>query len=197
MKEHKFIKNHINKLARGKPFTMKSIASQTSYANIRQILSRLVKTGEIIRVTRGIYARPKETPHLGLVLPNPEEVIKIITQKTGEVIAMHGAEAAHRLGLSTQIPLQSIFYTTGNTRIVKIGKLAITLKHISPSKLVNPGTTTCIVISALWYLGKDAVSSETINKIKLRIKPQEFSALLKHTQHMPAWMAELFNPYID
>jgi hypothetical protein len=195
MKEIELVQNHINRIRRGKPFAMRSIEGKTSYANVRQVLSRLVKAGEIMRATRGIYVRPKEVPYLGKVLPGSEEVIKTITQQTGEVIAVSGAEAAHRLNLSTQVPMQSIFYTTGNTRCVKVGKLEIMLKHISPSKLVKPGTTMCLVISALWYLGKTEVNSEIIKKIKQRLKPEEFSELFKHTERMPAWMAESFNQY--
>lgn len=195
MKEIKFIQNHINKIPKGLPFAMKSIEGQISYTNLRQILSRLVKTGEVMRATRGIYVRPKELPYLGKVLPEPEEIIKTIAQQTGEIIALHGAEAAHRLNLSTQVPIQPIFYTTGNSRRIKLGNLEIILKHISPSKLVNPGTVTCLVISALWYLGKHETNQKIIKKIKQRIKPEEFLLLLKHTKNMPAWMSELFKPY--
>jgi hypothetical protein len=195
MKEAEVIHNYINKIPKGKPFAMKSIGIGASYANVRQSLSRLVKAGEIMRATRGIYVRPKEIPYLGRVLPGSEEVIKTITRQTGEVIAIHGAEAIHRLNLSTQVPMQSIFYTTGNTRRIKVGKLEIMLKHISPSKLVKPGTTTCLVVSALWYLGKNQVNAAVIGKIKQRLKPEEFTELFKHMEQMPAWMVEVFNQY--
>ena len=195
MKKLKLIQNYINNIPKGKPFAVSSIDGNASYANVRQILSRLVKAGTIMRATRGIYVRPNEVPHLGKVLPSSEEIIKAITNQTGEVIAVHGAEAVHRLNLSTQVPMQSIYYTTGNTRHIKVGKLEISLRHISPSKLVKPGTVTCLVVSALWYLGKNQVSSEIIGKIRQRLKPEEFSELFKHTKQMPAWMVEALNQY--
>jgi hypothetical protein len=195
MKEIELVQNQVNRIPRGKPFAANSIGRQISYTNVRQVLSRLVRAGEIMRATRGIYVRPKEVPYLGKVLPGSEEIIKIITQQTGEVIAIQGAEAAHRLNLSTQVPMQSIYYTTGNTRRIKVGKLEIILKHISPSKLVKPGTVTCLVVSALWYLGKNQVNSEIIGKIKQRLKSEEFSELFKHLEQMPAWMAEALNQY--
>ena len=195
MKDLELIQKKVRKIPRGVPFAMNAIAHEASYANVRQVLSRLVKTGEVMRVTRGIYVRPKEVPYLGKVLPRAEEVIKVVAAQTGEIIAVHGAEAAHRLNLSTQVPLQSMYYTTGNTRSVKIGKLEVTLKHISPSKLVKPGTTTCLVISALWYLGKKEVNSAIIKKIAQRLTPEEFSEVLKHTNHMPTWMVESFEHY--
>lgn len=195
IKELELVHNQVNRIPRGKPFAISSIGRNVSYANVRQVLSRLVKAGEIMRATRGIYVRPKEVPYLGKVLPGSDEIIKVIARQTGEVIAVHGAEAAHRLNLSTQVPMRSIYYTTGNTRRVKIGKLEIMLKHVSPSKLVKPGTTICLVISALWYLGKNEVNLQVIKKIKQRIKPEEFSELFRYTTHMPTWMAESFNQY--
>lgn len=195
MKEVISIKDHISRIPKGLPFTVKSIEAQASYANLRQVLSRLVKTGVVMRATRGIYVKPKESPYVGKVLPEPEEIIKIIARQTGEIIALHGAEAAHRLNLSTQVPIQPIFYTTGNSRQIKLGNLEITLKHISPRKLIAPGTVTCLVISALWFLGKNEANYKIIKKIKKRIQPKEFSVLLKHTINMPAWMSELFQKY--
>src|SRR6476659_1542206 len=102
MKKIELVRNHINRIPRGKPFSMKSIGIEASYANIRQVLSRLVKSGEVMRATRGIYVRPKNIPYLGKALPNSEEIIQSITKKTGEVISVYGAEAVHRLRLSTQ-----------------------------------------------------------------------------------------------
>lgn len=195
MKELELIQSQVSKIPKGVPFAMNAITGEVSYANVRQVLSRLARTGKVMRATRGIYVRPKEAPYLGKVLPKAEEVIKVVTAQTGEIIAVHGAEAAYRLNLSTQVPLQSMYYTTGNTRRVKIGKLEVILKHISPSKLVKPGTTTCLVISALWYLGKKEVDSGIIKKIAQRLTPEEFSEVLKYTQRMPAWMAQSFDQY--
>jgi hypothetical protein len=195
MKAIELVQSQINRIPKGTPFAMKSIGGGASYANVRQVLSRLVKAGEIMRATRGIYVRPKEVPYLGKVLPGSEEIVKIISKQTGEVIAMHGAEAARILHLSTQVPLRSIFYTTGNTRNIKVGKQEILLKHITPSKLVKPGTITCMVISALWYIGKNHVNSEVIKKINHRLNPEQFSELIKHTERMPAWMVVAFNQY--
>ena len=72
MNKQELVKNYINKILRGKPFSMRSISGQISYANTRQVLSRLVKAGELMRATRGIYVRPKEVPYLGKVLPGAD-----------------------------------------------------------------------------------------------------------------------------
>jgi hypothetical protein len=195
MKAVKTIQSHIKQIPRGKPFTVASLNKLASYANNRQVLSRLVKSGEITRAARGIFVRPKEVPYLGKVLPESREIAETIGQISGEHISTHGAEAARILQLSTQVPMQPIFYTTGNTRHIKLGNQKIILKHISAKKLVKPGTIVGLAISALWYLGKNNVNSSTIKKIKQQLQPEQFAELLECSSQMPAWMSNLFYRY--
>lgn len=181
---------HIESIPKGEPFLAAALRHYASPDNIRQILNRLVKKNVIMRIAHGVFVRPKESSYIGTVLPEPEQVAKAIALSSNEIIAIHGAEAARRLGLSTQTPVQPVFNTTGNTRRIKYGNTVITLKHISPKKIVAPGTTTGLVISALWYLGKENVSTATIQTIKARIGHDEFMKLFKAIEYMPAWMAK-------
>lgn len=179
----------------GQPFSASSFRHVASYENARQTLGRLVKAGAIKRVTRGIYVKPKQVPYIGESLPSPIEIVQAIAQTTGEVIAIHGAEAARRLQLTTQVPMQPVFYTTGNTREIKTGNRTIFLQRISPRKLVAPGTMAGTVISALWFLGKSNTTQEIVAKIKQQLSAEEFQQVLNHIDHMPAWMASLFYQY--
>jgi hypothetical protein len=195
MKESHLIQRDINSIPKGKPFSALALCQSHAYSydNTRQVLSRLLKAGEILRASPGIYVRPKEVAYLGKVLPQPDEILKLISKQTNEVLAIHGAEAARMLQLTTQVPMQPIFHTTGTTRTIIIGNQKIILRHIAPSKIVKPGTTTCLVISALWYLGKNHVNTEVIKKIRKQISAEQFNELLKHLYRMPAWMRQEFN----
>lgn len=195
MKEIELVKNQLNRIPRGVPFGIQSISGAASYANARQVLSRLVKEGKIMRATRGLYVRPKEVPYLGKVLPSSEKVVQAIAKQTGETITPHGAEAVRMLQLSTQVPMRPIYYTSGTSRKVKVGKQIITLKHISPRKQVKPGTVTCTVITALWYLGKNNMNQGVITKIKEQLSEKQFSEVLKYTHQMPMWMVIAFKQY--
>src|SRR5665648_1158886 len=93
MKKLNLVRNSIRSIPLGKPFAMKSINGGKSYTNVRKVVSRLTKSGELMRAARGIYVRPKKVPYLGKVLPGAEEIVKAISKQTGEVIAVHGAEA--------------------------------------------------------------------------------------------------------
>lgn len=190
-----YIKKYIATLPSGKAFSPSELRHLASTDNIRQILSRLTKIGELKRVARGVFIKPKPIAKMGVVLPSPTEIAKTLTKSTGETIAIQGAEAARILQLTTQVPMQLIFYTSGNTRALKINNRTVKLKHVNPSRLIAAGTTSGLVISALSYLGRDNVSTQTIERIKHCISAKEFKHTLGLTKQMPAWMSDIFYHY--
>ncbi len=98
-------------------------------------------------------------------------------------------------GLSTQMQVRPIYYTTGNNRKIIMGKLEIQLRHISPRKMVNPGSIERLVISALWYIGKHNLNQNIIAKIYHFLKPEDFEKLLRLGYRMPFWMANALYQY--
>jgi hypothetical protein len=189
MSQVESIISYIKTMPRGKPFSLASLRGKSSYTNCRKVLSRLVQTGQIKRIAQGIYTRPKIVPYIGETMPGANEIIELISKSTGETITMQPAEAAWLLGLTTQVPMKKIFYTTGTTRLIQIGNQQIQLKHISPKKLIKPGTKMGMVILALSYLGRKNVTPDIIRKVQQKISKQEFNALLKQIHQMPAWLA--------
>lgn len=192
MKAINEIKKYIQSLEEGESFTAKSLRDFATSDNIRQILARMVLSGEIQRVTRGVYVKPKYSPRIGMILPSAKDITSLIANTTGEIIGIHGAEAARQLQLTTQVPFRLVFYTTGYTREIKIKNQTVLLKHVNPSKLIAPGTTAGTVISAFLYLGKEQISEQTIQKVKDLLTPEDFETLFKEIKHMPAWMSNIF-----
>lgn len=195
MKSIEAITRAIKHIPKGKPFTVTELLSHGSYENIRQVLSRLAKNGEITRVARGIYVRPIAAPFVGTILPETEEVIATLSKNTGEAIAVSGAEAANRLALSTQVPIKKVFLTTGTTRHIKVGSQEVLLKHVSPSKIIAPGSKVGLAITALWYLGKSNVNETILRKLQQQLTPRELTAFYKEIHHMPRWMAAVVYRY--
>lgn len=189
------IKNYLAALPEGQAFSASTLRSFATTENIRQILNRLTKAGELKRVARGLFVKPKQLATIGEILPPATELAETLAKSTGENIMVHGAEAARQLQLTTQVPMKLIFYTTGNTRTLKLANRTIQLKHINPSRLIAPGTTAGLVIAALNYLGRENVSLEILKMIQQRIGTEEFTAVLRLIECMPAWMADVFYRY--
>src|SRR5260221_707329 len=104
MNTNQTIRKQAMSIPKGKPFATTKFLSLGKRAAVDQAISRLVKAGEITRVARGIFVRPEKNKYLGAVIPNPTKIAELIAQNTGSTIQVHGAEAAYRLALTTQIP---------------------------------------------------------------------------------------------
>jgi len=189
------IRKRINEIGVGEPFISIQFNALGTRAAVDQTLSRLVKQGEIARISRGVFVRPKRSRYVGEVMPEPSKVAQAIARAHGETVQVHGAEAARLLGLTTQVPLQAVFYTSGPSRELKLGKLPLILKHVARRKLALSGRPSGLALSALWYLGKERVTTSTIKTIREKLTPQAFEEFRAETPSMPAWMANTVHRY--
>ena len=178
----------------GEPFTAASLLYLGPRAAVDQSLTRLTKELKLLRVARGIYVRPKMNRFVGTVIPKVSEVLKALAEGKGETIHVHGAEAALRLGLTTQVPMKAIYYTDGPTRSLRIGQQEVFLKHASQRLLTLCGSPAGLAFSALWFMGKGQVTPTTIAVIEAKLAPEAFS-ILRLSPVLPAWLKEIFHRY--
>ncbi len=85
------------------------------------------------------------------VMPDAAKVVEVMAKDHGETIQVHGAEAARRFRLVTQVPTTPVFYTSGPTRELKIGNLTVNLRHVSHWKLLLAGKRSGLALSAFCY----------------------------------------------
>ena len=189
------VRQRIKRLPLGKPFTSRQFLESGSRAAVDQALSRLVSAGEISRVRRGMFVKPGRNRYAGEILPGPEVVAETLANVFGSKLQIHGAEALRRFGLSTQTPAKPIFCTNGPSKRVRVGNLEVELKHVAPRKLVLAGRPAGEALSALWYLGKEGVTPEALERIRTQLPPGEFAALLGKKSAMPAWMSDVINRF--
>ena len=183
------IRAGIRDLPRGKPFTSAHFLKHGARGSVDRALSRLVREGYIQRVSRGVFVRPRTSRFVGTVLPDVLEVVEAIACRTGETVQIHGAEAARRLRLSTQVPTAPVFLTSASSRAIRVGNITVKMIHTSNRRRLQfAGETTGLALCALWYLGKDNVTPETVATIKSVLSPMEFEKL--RSADMPAWMTK-------
>ncbi|WP_406625153.1 DUF6088 family protein [Acidovorax sp. SDU_ACID1] len=189
------IREHIAAQPAGEPFTPALFTGLGSRAAIDQSLMRLAKAGSIECVGHGLYIVPKPSRFGIKAQPAPEVVAKTVAQTEGATIEIHGAEAARRFGLTTQVPAQAVFYTTGSSRAIRLGKMVVRLQHVAPRKLVLAGRPAGQALSALWYLGRHQVTPDMFRRIAEKLPSGEFQALCEAKRSMPAWMVAVLNRY--
>lgn len=185
------IRERIETMPVGEPFTTASLLTLGTRAAVDQNLRRLTQSGHIATVGRGVYVRPKVSRYVGTVMPEPFKIAEAIARSTGATVQLHGAEAARHFGLTTQVPTQPVYLTTGPTRHVRVGNMVVTLKHTTPRKLGLSGRPG-LALAALRHLGKEGVTVKTIEAVRRQLEPSEFETLRQATGMMPAWLADRF-----
>jgi hypothetical protein len=159
--------------------------------SVNKALERLVNSSELERVATGIYVRPVIDNYIGKVLPGIEEIAVAIAKRDRATIVPTGSYAMYKLGLTTQVPLNIVYYTDTSARKIKIGNQTITFKKASSKYLAFVGEISTLAIQALRTIGKDNATDEEIKQIKNILKKEK----VKHLQHdlllAPAWIKKV------
>ena len=181
----------IKRNPRGTLFFVDSFATIGNAKAVNKALERLVKSGELERVATGMYVRPVIDDYIGEVLPSIEEIAIAIAKRDRATIVPTGSYAMYKLGLTTQVPLNIVFYSDTSARKITIGKQTITFKKASSKNLAFVGEISKLAIQALRTIGKDNATDEEISQIKKILKNEN----PKHLQHdlllAPVWIRKL------
>ena len=154
-------------------------------------LSALAKSGKIRRIRRGLYDYPRHSTLLGDVLaPDFNQVAHAIARKTGTRIQPSGAVAANLLGLSEQVPAKIVYLTDGQSQTIRIGSQTITFKKTSPKELLS-SEKSALVVQALRFLGKEAITDKVVRKLRQILSPTERKRLLKDAKYASTWLPEV------
>ncbi len=179
-----------------KDFAMQNIQSKT----IEQNLIRLKKKHVIEPVSnfRGLYYKPKTNPLIGNVPPSEKKIISAYEKKLETYFYVSGANAANILGLSTQIPSKSFYYTNKQLKPLFIGKKEINFKRkkLNYSQEQN---TSLLLLLAKKKIGKKEVNSDNTKKkiITIYNRNCEISEIKKNIKNFPKWISKYIEANID
>ena len=157
-------------------------------AAIDQALSRLVKKGMLMRVCHGIYVCPVDT-RFGPRPPDVEKVVSSLSALWGETIVPCGGTAANALGLTAQMPVKSVYLTSGPNRKLTLGELTVDLRHAPRWQLAAPYRPAGEAVRALSWLGPDEVEA-SLDVIGRKLSPEDLEELAALRAIMPSWIAE-------
>lgn len=171
----------------GSAIRAKGLLHLGARAAVDQALSRLHRSGALLKVGRGIYIRPVES-RFGTRSPSPSRVVEALAEATGEKIAQHGAAAANAFGLTTQVPVRPIYLTSGPSRRLRIGKQQVELRHAPDWQLVLIGRPAGEAVRALSWIGQKS-RTRAVQQIGERLTLAERHALQAVRPQLPGWMA--------
>jgi hypothetical protein len=181
------ILSHAEALPTGAPVAAKGLLHLGNRAAVDQALSRLAERGQLVRAGRGIYLRPITT-RFGKRAPTVEETIAAIVNVRGEVVLSGGAAAANALGLTTQVPIRSVYLTSGRTRKLNLGEQVLELRHAPRWQLSMAHEPAGEAIRALAWLGPERAEAALVT-LRRTLPPAVFGALVAAAPRLPNWLA--------
>jgi len=174
-------------LPEGTPVSAKGLLHLGNRAAVDQALSRLAERGQLIRAGRGVYVRPVAS-RFGTRAPSIEQAVEALATQRGEVIVSNGAAAANALGLTTQVPVRSVYLTSGRSRTMNLGKLAVELRHAPRWQLALANRQAGQAVRALAWLGPEKAEA-ALETLKRKMPAGAFSELVAAAPQLPTWLA--------
>jgi hypothetical protein len=171
------------------PFDFLDLGSPHS---VGMALMRLVRSGALRRLARGLYDVPRQHPLLGELQPTADEIAQALSRRDGTFVQPAQAMAANLLNLSEQVPARAVYETDGPSRTVKVGSLTVQLKHRPPRQVRSASPMSNLVFAALRSVGKANVNEARVAHLRETLSAKDRATLLKDLPLAPAWM----HPYL-
>lgn len=188
------IKNEIIAAGTGKLYVVRDFAHYMNDELVTKVLFRLEKSGLLIRLSRGIYLYP-ERNRLGIVYPSMYMIANTIAERDKATILPTGAAALNQLGLSTQVPINAVYQTTGSPRVVRLGNRSIKFKQTAPKNFSYKSNLMPLIVSSLKELGKQNVNDEVVSRITDIMTNSHEKNLIKEDMALaPSWIRKILLP---
>lgn len=159
---------------------------------VGKILSDLVKSGDLYHLSRGVYLKTEQT-RFGLVYPPVSYIASAIAERDKAQILPTGATALNLLGLSTQMPMNPVFLTSGSARAITVDGRTITFKRAVPKNFAVKGKKRSLIVQALKYIGENNITQEDRLTISNLIRRDTDTVnLSEDLQMMPSWIRKFF-----
>lgn len=163
---------------------------------VGETLAELTKEGILVKLAQGIYAKPRMS-RFGAVLPSVEKIVQAIAVRDNAKVLPSGMTALNALGLSTQVPMNYTYLTTGSERTVKLTNRQVVLKRGVPKNFWYETRLIALLVQALKTLKQENVGQEELQIIRSLIeKEPDKETLAKDVDKMPAWMKRLIKPML-
>ena len=188
----KRIRERVLSAENGMVFTTSDFADIADSNTVRQSLNRLVNSGILRRVFRGVFEKPKYSNLLKeYVATDPNAVANALARSYHWTIAPCGNTALNFLGLSTQVTATWSYISDGPYRIYEWDSTRIEFKHRANREITGLSYITVLVVQALKTLGKDNVTPEIIRILSDRLDSKDKVLILKEAAEATDWVYDI------
>ncbi len=191
-----------------KVWTPGDFAEAGSREAVDKALQRLTRSGDLRRIERGLYDRPRHNKLTGKPsAPDYRAVIEAVARRDKARFVVDGMTAANALGLTNAVPAKIEVLVDTRLKPIELGNQRIVFRQAAPSRLYWAGRPGMYLVQALHWL-HDAMQSETestkVDRIiqnlltDKRDGPKLTEDLRVGLSAMPIWMQDILrNPIMS
>ncbi len=160
-------------------------------------LAELTESGVLFKMAQGIYVKPRKS-RFGLVFPSIEKIVQAIAMRDNAEVLPTGTTALNALGLSTQVPMNYAYLTSGSERTIKLANRQVVLKRGVPKNFCYKTRLIALLTQALRALKQENVGDSELQIIReLIAKETDKESLAKDVDAMPGWMKRIIKPMLN
>ncbi len=181
-------------------WTPGDFADLGSRAAVDKTLQRLAASGELRRIDRGLYDRPRTSNLTGsATVPDYRAVIRAVTRRDQARAVVDGMTAANDLGLTTAVPARIEVLVDARLKPIRLGNQEIHFKLAAPSRLYWAGRPAMRVVQALHWMQDMLAKDDERARVKTALRrlfadPQHGQSILDDLRAglsaLPIWMQE-------
>ena len=193
MKED-FIGNIVNSaIENATPKALVMIADFPQYdpSYISKLLSAAADEGRLMRLSGGIFMKPANTAY-GVAMPSMLQIAEAIAERDHVQILPVGETAENLFGLSEQVPMKTMFLTSGSARAININGRVLQFKRGVPRNFAYKDKHLAAFCQALKSIGDGNLTDEQMSVIYEVMKHYRNSAEARaDILLMPLWIRRL------
>lgn len=173
---------------------------------VDKTLQRLVKSGDMRRIDRGLYDKPKVNALTQQSSPpDPRQVVDAVVRRDQIRVLVDGMTAANDLGLTNAVPAKIVVHTDARLKSISLGKLEIVFRPTAASKLYWAGRPAMRIVQALHWLRDTLGQIDEDDALRRRLSkllsdPAYGEVLSRDLSvglsTLPGWMQDILKPIL-
>jgi hypothetical protein len=120
--------------------------------------------------------------------PGLGELAEALARKSGWRIQPSENTALNLLGLSTQVPAQSVYLSDGPSKTYAVGKRQLIFKKRRLKESSFKHRESELVVQALKALGQQRIDEKLRQKLSKQWTPELWRKMVRDTKTAPAWV---------
>ncbi len=185
------MERRIMSFPKGSAFVVSDFTDMMSYETAKKAIVKLAKSNKIRHVIRGVYDNPSFSSLLQeYAAPKPNEIARALARNNSWNITVSGDAALNMLGLSTQVPANWCYISSGPYKRYEMGKVSIEFKHRADKSISGMSEKTAMLIQAIKAIGKGKIAPGTIQAISQRFTAEEKKQILAESRKTTVWVFE-------